>query len=102
MEAGGGTQPVRRHSTEPLMDVSVADFKLILRRLGDLDDPYFKSLLEVNNFLCKLLLRFDLVLDDYFQGASTDQSNDDQQEDSGSEVTLLFVQYMRTSEILGP
>lgn len=93
MEAGGGTQPVRRHSTEPLMDtldVSVADFKLILRRLGDLDDPYFKSLLKVNNFLCKLLLRFDLVLDDFFQGTSTDQSNDDQQEDSGSEVTLLY------------
>ena len=58
MEAGGGTQPVRRHSTEPLMDtldVSVADFKLILRRLGDLDDPYFKSLLEVSNLLCKML-----------------------------------------------
>ena len=54
MEAGGGTQRVMRYLTEPLMDtldVSVADFKLILRRLGDLDDPYFKSLLEVKKFL---------------------------------------------------
>ena len=101
MEAGGGTQPVRRHSTEPLMDtldVSVADFKLILRRLGDLDDPYFKSLVEVNKFLWKMLRRYDFVLDDYFQGASTDQSNDDQQEDSGSEVTLLYVEYMRWNQ----
>ena len=105
MEAGGGTQPVRRFSTEPLMDtldVSVADFKLILRRLGDLDDPYFKSLLEVKKFLWKMLWRFDQVLVDYFQAATSDQSNDDQQEDSGSEVTFLYVHYMRTSEILGP
>ena len=42
-----------------------------------------------------MLRRYDFVLDDYFQGASTDQSNDDQQEDSGSEVTLLYVEYMR-------
>ena len=60
MEAGGETEGATNSLKTDVLEVSVTveDLKLLLGRLGDLEDPYFKHLevIEGNSFLPGLCL----------------------------------------------
>ena len=56
MESGGETEGAQNSLKTDFLEVSVTveDLKLLLGRLGDLEDPYFKHL-EVNSFLSRVV-----------------------------------------------
>ena len=59
MEAGGETEGAKNSLKTDVLEVSVTveDLKLLLGRLGDLEDPYFKHLEVIlwNSFLSRVV-----------------------------------------------
>ena len=83
MESGGEAENSLRENLE--VSVTVEDLKVILGRLGDLEDPYFKHLEVIRESQGLCLAKFDV------QEASDVQGDDDQQMVGGSEVNCIFV-----------
>ena len=83
MESGGEAENSLRENLE--VSVTVEDLKVILGRLGDLEDPYFKHLEVIRESQGLCLAKFGV------QEASDVQGDDDQQMVGGSEVNCIFV-----------